>query len=151
MSERITTWKRARSLLHHVTRETNLVHVALDTGYPDSTHFSHSIRQVYGLKPRDLFAGSRQLTVLGDKLHEQRIAMMGAAKDPRADVKALVAGDKFDKTRAQALVAEKTAAVTGKSPEVIAALADFFDSLNPAQQQKVREFMDKRGRWFSRG
>lgn len=62
----LRTWKRARSLLHHVTRETNLVHVALDTGYPDSTHFSHSIRQVYGLKPRDLFAGSRALTVLGD-------------------------------------------------------------------------------------
>jgi AraC-like DNA-binding protein len=62
----LRTWKRARSLLHHVTRDTNLVHVALDTGYPDSTHFSHSIRQVYGLKPRDLFAGSRQLIVLGD-------------------------------------------------------------------------------------
>ena len=62
----LRTWKRARSLLHHVKRETNLLHVALDAGYPDSTHFSHSIRQVYGLKPRDLFAGSRQLRVLGD-------------------------------------------------------------------------------------
>ena len=62
----LRSWKRARSLLHHVTRDARLVHVALDTGYPDSTHFSHSIRQVYGLKPRDLFAGSRRLTVLGD-------------------------------------------------------------------------------------
>ena len=62
----LRTWKRARSLLHHVTRGANLVHVALDTGYPDSTHFSHSIRHVYGLRPRDLFAGSRALTVLGD-------------------------------------------------------------------------------------
>ena len=100
----------------------------------------------------DLDAAQKQkLTVLGDKLHEQRLAMMGAAKDPRADLKALVAGDKFDKARAQALVTEKTAAITGKSPEVIAALADFYDSLNPAQQQKVREFMDKRGRWYQRG
>ena len=62
----LRTWKRARSLLHHVKRDANLIHVALDAGYPDSTHFSHSVRQVYGLKPRDLFAGSRQLTVLGD-------------------------------------------------------------------------------------
>ena len=62
----LRTWKRARSLLHHVTRDASLVNVALDTGYPDSTHFSHSIRQVYGLKPRELFAGSRRLTVLGD-------------------------------------------------------------------------------------
>jgi AraC-like DNA-binding protein len=57
------TWKRARSLLHYVSRESNLAHVALDAGYPDSTHFSHSIRQVYGLKPRDIFAGSRRLAV----------------------------------------------------------------------------------------
>ena len=100
----------------------------------------------------DLDATQKQkLTVLGDKLHEQRIAMMGASKDPRADIKALVAGATFDKTRAQALVTEKTTAINGKSPEVIAALADFYDSLNPAQQQKVREFMDKRGRWYNRG
>lgn len=70
----LRTWKRARSLLHHVTRDTPLVHVALDTGYPDSTHFSHSIRQVYGLKPRDLFAGSRTLTVLGDSPAAQAAA-----------------------------------------------------------------------------
>jgi AraC-like DNA-binding protein len=57
------TWKRARSLLHYVNRDVNLAHVALDTGYPDSTHFSHSIRQVYGLKPSDIFAGSRRLAI----------------------------------------------------------------------------------------
>jgi AraC-like DNA-binding protein len=59
------TWKRARSLLHYVNRDANLAHVALDTGYPDSTHFSHSIRQVYGLKPSDIFAGSRRLAIYG--------------------------------------------------------------------------------------
>lgn len=57
------TWKRARSLLHYVNQDANLAHVALDTGYPDSTHFSHSIRQVYGLKPKDIFAGSRRLAI----------------------------------------------------------------------------------------
>ena len=61
----LRAWKRARSLLLHVTRDANLVNVALETGYPDSTHFSHTIRQVYGLRPRDIFAGSRRLTVLG--------------------------------------------------------------------------------------
>lgn len=92
-----------------------------------------------------------RLGTLGDKLHEQRLALMGQTKDPRADVRALVAGDKFDKTRAQALVLEKTTVLQSKSPEVIAALADFYDSLNPAQQQKVRDFMEHRGRWFRRG
>ena len=84
---------------------------------------------------------------LADKLHEQRAAMMGQSKDPRAELQALVAGDKFDKARAQTLVSEKTAAIQARSPEVIAALADFYDSLNPAQQQKVREFMQRRRGW----
>jgi Spy/CpxP family protein refolding chaperone len=91
----------------------------------------------------------KRLTALADKLHEQRAALVGQNKDPRAEVQALVAGEKFDKVRAQALVTEKTAAIQGKSPEVIAALADFYDSLNPTQQQKVREFMQHRGgRWM---
>jgi AraC-like DNA-binding protein len=59
------TWKRARSLLHYVVdQRTTLTDVALGAGYPDSTHFSHSIRQVYGLKPKDIFAGSRKLRVI---------------------------------------------------------------------------------------
>lgn len=59
----LRTWKRARSLLQYVTRQSSLTDVALDAGYPDSTHFSHSIRQFYGLKPRDIFAGSRRLAL----------------------------------------------------------------------------------------
>jgi len=57
-------WKRARNLLTCVRRKTNLTDVALDLGYPDSTHFSHSIRSVYGLKPKDIFAGSRRLSLI---------------------------------------------------------------------------------------
>ena len=56
-------WKRARSLLHHVRQTSTLTDIALDTGYPDSTHFSHSIRQVYGLRPSDILAGSRRLAL----------------------------------------------------------------------------------------
>jgi AraC-like DNA-binding protein len=56
-------WKRARSLLRYVRQASTLTDIALDTGYPDSTHFSHSIRQVYGLKPSDILAGSRRLAL----------------------------------------------------------------------------------------
>lgn len=88
----------------------------------------------------------KRLNTLADKLQEQRAALRGnATTDPRTQVQALIAGDKFDKARAQALVNEKTAAIQGKSPEVLAALADFYDSLNPAQQQKVRDFLNRRG------
>ena len=93
----------------------------------------------------------KRLAMLGDKLHEQRTALIGQTKDPRAEMKALVAGATFDKTRAQTLVTEKTAALQTKSPEVIAAMADFYDSLSAAQQQKVRDYMEGRGHWFRRG
>ncbi len=92
-----------------------------------------------------------RLTALADKLQEQRKAMIGTSTDPRAEMKALIAGDKFDKARAQALVNEKTAAVSNKSPEVIAALADFYDSLNAAQQTKVRDLLQGRHGFWHRG
>jgi AraC-like DNA-binding protein len=56
-------WKRARSLLRYVREPSTLTDIALDAGYPDSTHFSHSIRQVYGLRPSDILAGSRRLAL----------------------------------------------------------------------------------------
>lgn len=67
------TWQRARSVLYYVTQSSNLANIALDVGYPDSTHFSHSIRQVYGLTPKSIFAGCRKLALYGS----------GAAATPR--------------------------------------------------------------------
>ena len=57
-------WKRGRALLRHVTSPETLTNVALDLGYPDSTHFSHSIRRIYGLTPRSIFKGSRELEIV---------------------------------------------------------------------------------------
>ena len=74
-------------------------------------------------------AQKQRLGVLADRLREQRTALMGKTTDPRAAV--------------QALIEEKTGALRSKSPEVIAAAADFFDNLNPAQQQQVRDLMNR--------
>lgn len=87
----------------------------------------------------------QKLAVLADTLQAQRKAMRGEG-DPRAQFKALFAGSKLDQAGASRLVDHKTAAVRTGSPEVIAAAADFFDNLNPSQQQKVRAFMDRGGR-----
>jgi len=86
-----------------------------------------------------------KLDVLAEKLQAQREAMR-AGNDPRAQFRQLFAGSKLDQAGAARLVEEKTAVLRTGSPEVIAAAADFFDNLNPAQQQKVRDFMDRRGR-----
>jgi protein CpxP len=93
----------------------------------------------------------KRLAALTVKLDEQRLALIGKSANPRAEFQALIAGEKFDKLKAQALIAEKTAALNSKSPEVLAAAADFFDSLTPAQQQKVREYLQPRRGWWHYG
>ena len=57
---------------------------------------------------------------------------MGKTTHPRAELRSIVAGTTLDKAKAQALAEEKTGALRSKSPEVIPAAADFYDSLNPA-------------------
>ncbi len=92
-----------------------------------------------------------RLGTLADKLREQRIAFVGDTRDPRAELSGLMTGATFDRAKAQALVQAKTGAVQVKSPEVIAAMADFYDSLKPEQQAKVREFLSRSGRHAGRG
>ncbi len=96
-------------------------------------------------------AQKQKLGVLADEIIAQRTAFRGPGADPRADFKALIAGDKFDRARAQALLDQKTQAVQGNGPKVIAALADFYDSLNPEQQKQVRERLEQRRGWWGRG
>lgn len=93
----------------------------------------------------------KRLVVLADTLQQQRAALVGKTTNPRAEMQALVAGEKFDRTRAQTLVSEKATAVNTASPAVITALADFYDSLNASQQAKVRDYMQGRHGWWHRG
>ena len=94
----------------------------------------------------------QKLGVLTDEMLAARKAVKGDTTDPRADLKALIAADKFDRTKAQTLLDQKTQAVQGNGPKVLAAFGDFFDSLTPEQQKQVREKLDKRGHgWWGRG
>ncbi len=115
----------------------------------DAERAQHQAKMIdYAGKKLELNDAQKQrLATLAAKLQEQRTALMGATKDPRAELQALVAGDKLDKTRAQALIEEKTGALRSKSPEVLAAAADFYDNLNPAQQQQIRDLMNRRRGW----
>ncbi|KFI28388.1 AraC family transcriptional regulator [Haematobacter massiliensis] len=68
-------WRRARRFMDHANRETSLTDVALDLGYPDSSHFSHSIRRVFGLQPRFIRMGSRRLRVFAGSDYRLQPAM----------------------------------------------------------------------------
>ena len=97
-------------------------------------------------------AQKKKLDALADEMLASRKAFRGDSTDPRADMKALIAGDKFDRTKAQAMLDQKTQVVQGNGPKVMAAFADFFDSLSPEQQKQVRDKLDKRGHgWWGRG
>lgn len=96
-------------------------------------------------------AQKQKLGVLADELIAQRKAMRGDSADPRSEMKALIAGEKFDRSRAEALLTQKTQVVQAGGPKVIGALADFYDSLNPEQQKQVRDKLDKRHGWWGRG
>lgn len=80
------------------------------------------------------------LVNLADALKAQRQAM-GQPGSMRTDMQSLIAGERFDTAKAQALVNDKTEAMRKGSPQVISAAATFYDSLKPEQQAKVRDFM----------
>lgn len=90
-------------------------------------------------------AQKAKLVTLADTLAAQRKAMMGGATDPRTEIQSLMATERFDRAKAQSLVDAKTSAIREASPVVIAAAADFYDSLKPEQQAKVRDFMQRGG------
>lgn len=59
-------WRRARIFLHYANHSCSLTDVAMSLGYPDSSHFSHSIRKTYGLQPRSIRYGSQDLRIDSD-------------------------------------------------------------------------------------
>ena len=91
-----------------------------------------------------------KLGVLADEMLAQRKAMRGDSADPRTEMKALIAGNTFDRTRAQTLLTQKTEVVQAGGPKVIGAMADFYDGLNTTQQAQVRERLEKRSHWWGR-
>jgi Spy/CpxP family protein refolding chaperone len=119
-------------------------------GHGDSAELRARMVERVGSKLDLDTAQKQKLDVLADRLQAQRAALRGSG-DPRAQFKALFAGDTLDQASATRLIEEKTAAMRSGSPEVIAAAADFFDHLRPDQQQKVRDFMDRGRRWGRHG
>ena len=92
-----------------------------------------------------------KLGLLADAMKAQRAALVAGGTSPRTELQGLVSGAQFDRARAQALVDAKTSAVRDKAPAVVAAFGDFYDSLRPEQQQKVRELLERGGRHGWRG
>jgi periplasmic protein CpxP/Spy len=89
----------------------------------------------------------QRLGTLLDLWHAQRQAVMQVdqGKSPAEQLQGLMAGDRFDRAAAQALADGRSEAMKKGSAGLIAAAGDFFDSLKPEQQVKVREFLARTG------
>jgi Spy/CpxP family protein refolding chaperone len=93
-------------------------------------------------KTLDLDAAQQaKLQTLATQLHAQHDKIAGPGSSMHDRMKALIAGTTFDRAGAQALVDEKINAVRANAPALIAAAGDFYDSLRPDQQQKMRDLM----------
>jgi Spy/CpxP family protein refolding chaperone len=119
----------------------------LSKGSEEATRFKgHAVDKIAARLALDA-AQKAKLVVLADRLQEQRLALRGGT-DPRSEIASLVADETFDRWHAQDLVNAKLQAVRDKSPQLIAAMAEFYDGLTPDQQQKVRQFLQRsRASW----
>ncbi len=91
-----------------------------------------------------------KLKALSDALAKQHQIMHGN-NGLKSEMLSLISGNKMDRSKALEFAQSKTRAMQEAAPLVVNASADFYDSLNPEQQTKVREWMEKRKRWGSRG
>jgi protein CpxP len=91
-----------------------------------------------------------KLKVLGDLMLAQHTPP-AAGTDPHAAMKALIAGNTFDRAGATQLLNQHIAKMQTNGPALIAATGDFYDSLNATQQQQVRDLAAKHHGFFGIG
>lgn len=54
---RFRAWKRLYLAVEHLNQSDNMTHAAMEAGFSDATHFSHSFSDTFGVNPRFVFRG----------------------------------------------------------------------------------------------
>lgn len=102
-------------------------------------------------KKLDLDANqAARLKTLADLFMAQHMPPAAGA-DPHAAMTALIAGTTFDRAGATQLMNQHIAKMQANGPALINATGDFYDSLNPTQQQQVRELAAHHHGFFGMG
>ena len=106
--------------------------------------FAHLLVARMGRK-LDLDDGQqRRLGAWLEQLQQQRDSLSSLARGPEAA--SLMAGERFARESAQQLLDAKLDALRAAGPGVVAAFAEFFDSLDYEQRQVLRFMMRRFGR-----
>lgn len=91
-----------------------------------------------------------KLGVLADEMLAARQAVRGQQGGAREQLASLIAGPRFERGQAQQMLDQKMGVMQNSGPKLLDAFAGFYDSLEPEQQQQVRQTMTKRGGWWGR-
>ena len=86
---------------------------------------------------------SAKLETLKDEVLKAREAMNQRREDSRDSINVLLQQPTLDRNQVLRLVEGHTEVVNQQAPAVVAALGDFYDSLNPEQQAQLREKLQK--------
>jgi len=89
-------------------------------------------------------AQTAKLNAVTETLRKGRDTMRAKHDEKQKEVLALLDQPKLDRQRALGLVQQTTRDINDHAPEMIAAMGDFYDSLTPLQQQKLREEVKER-------
>jgi Spy/CpxP family protein refolding chaperone len=109
-------------------------------------HFTQKITKKLDLNDEQ----KARLNTLKDEIFTVRKEMQGNREMTRNIVRNLLNAPKLDQDKAVAIVNGHVKDINVQAPRVIAALGGFWDSLNPEQQAKVREKMEKHFEGHSR-
>jgi Spy/CpxP family protein refolding chaperone len=88
-----------------------------------------------------------KLNVVSDQFQEARGSFRDQRGATRAEVLALLEADTMDREKAMALFEARRQEMESRARIIIAAMADFTDSLSSEQRAQLKEMIERRGGW----
>jgi protein CpxP len=84
-----------------------------------------------------------KLAAVKSEMMKLRKQFKGDQDNTPKQVLAIVSQPTLDRDALLNMINARTQAVSNNAPQIVAALGDFYDSLNPEQQAEVRELIEK--------
>jgi len=97
-------------------------------------YFSEKITEKLDLTTQQ----NEKLLVLKQQLLALAKKMRQAKQQHHDELLGVIANEHFDRNAANKMLIDKSQKITIEGPPIITAVADFYDSLDPNQQQKIR-------------
>ncbi|OED38354.1 hypothetical protein AB833_20045 [Chromatiales bacterium (ex Bugula neritina AB1)] len=86
----------------------------------------------------------QSLEILKDQLLNAKKTMQTQMNSVHTEAESLLSAETFDQAKALEMITAKTAAINEAAPEVVTALGNFMDGLNPEQKSQVAELLSER-------